>query len=164
MSAVVIAAARPTLLRASRSWSSVLAATAAWRRGAELAVHDTLDRFGRLDVLVNNAGVILLNSALHTTVEEWDRMTKFGLNGFAESLRQELLSEHVRVSVVEPGTVDIELVNHLDEAIWSAARRQINAIEALCADDVADAIVYIVTRERWVAVNEILIRAGDQTW
>ena len=70
----------------------------------------------------------------------------------------------MRVSVVEPGTVDIELVNHLDEAIWSAARRQINAIEALCADDVADAIVYIVTRERRVPVNEILIRAGDQTW
>ncbi len=184
---------------------------------AEGAVHDTLDRFGRLDVLVNSAGIMLLNSALHTTVEEWDQMislnvaalahithaavpylidaaatserqvadlvnvsstagrvarpgssvynlTKFGLNGFAESLRQELLSEHVRVSVVEPGTVDTELVNHLDKATWNAARQQIDASEALRADDVADAIVYIVTRERRVAVNEILIRAGDQTW
>ena len=37
--AAVIAAARPTLLRASRSWSSALAATAAFSRGAELAVH-----------------------------------------------------------------------------------------------------------------------------
>jgi NADP-dependent 3-hydroxy acid dehydrogenase YdfG len=37
-------------------------------------------------------------------------------------------------------------------------------IEAPRADDVADAIVYTVTRERREAVNEILIRAGDQTW
>jgi NADP-dependent 3-hydroxy acid dehydrogenase YdfG len=91
-------------------------------------------------------------------------LTKFGLNGFAESLRQELLSEHVRVSVVEPGTVDTELVNHLGDAVREAARRQVGGIEALRAEDIADAIGYIVTRERRVAVNEILVRAGDQTW
>jgi hypothetical protein len=37
-------------------------------------------------------------------------------------------------------------------------------IEAPRADEVADAVVYFVTRERRVAVNAILIRAGDQTW
>jgi NADP-dependent 3-hydroxy acid dehydrogenase YdfG len=91
-------------------------------------------------------------------------LTKFGINGFTESLRQELLGEHVRVSVVEPGTVDTELVDHLSDAAREAARRQIDGIEALRADDIADAIGYIVTRERRVAVNEILVRASDQTW
>ena len=91
-------------------------------------------------------------------------LTKFGLNGFTESLRQELLSEHVRVSVVEPGTVDTELVNHLGDEIRDAARRQVAEIEALRAEDIADVISYIVTRERRVAVNEMLVRAGDQTW
>jgi NADP-dependent 3-hydroxy acid dehydrogenase YdfG len=165
---------------------------------AERAVQDTLDRFGRLDVLVNNAGITLFGTALHTTVEEWDRMvslnvsallhvthaaipylidaastaprqvadivnvsstagrfarpgcsvdtfTKFGLQGFTESLRQELLTERVRVGVVEPGTA-------------------VSGIEALQAEDIADAIGYIVTRERRVAVNEMLVRAGDQSW
>lgn len=180
-------------------------------------VQGTLDRLGRLDVLVNNAGIMLLNTALHTSLEEWDRMislnltallhvthaavpylidaastsprqvadivnisstagrvarpgssvynlTKFGLNGFTESLRQELLGERVRVAVVEPGTVDTELVNHLGDANRELVRRQVNGIEALHAEDIADAIGYVVTRDRRVAVNEMLVRAGEQTW
>ncbi len=90
--------------------------------------------------------------------------TKFGLNGFSEALRQELLVERVRVSVVEPGTVDTELVNHLGDAIREAARQQLSGVEPLQPGDVADAIAYIVTRARRIAVNEILVRAGEQTW
>lgn len=181
------------------------------------AVNEVVDGLGRLDVLVNNAGIMLLGNAVHTPVSDWDRMielnvgalvhvthaalphlikaasspprrvadivnisstagrvarpgssvynlTKFGLTGFAESLRQELLGERVRVSIVEPGTVDTELVDHLGDEVRGAARRQIEGIEALAADDIADAVSYIVTRERRVAVNEMLIRAGEQTW
>ncbi|GII58565.1 oxidoreductase [Planotetraspora thailandica] len=91
-------------------------------------------------------------------------LTKFGLNAFTESLRQELLSERVRVSVVEPGTVDTELVNHLSDTTRDAARQQIDGIEALRPEDIADAISYIITRDRRVAVNEMLVRAGGQTW
>jgi NADP-dependent 3-hydroxy acid dehydrogenase YdfG len=52
-------------------------------------------------------------------------MTKFGATAFAEALRQEMLSRRVRVSVVEPGTVDTELITHLREDIGRrpAARR-----------------------------------------
>jgi NADP-dependent 3-hydroxy acid dehydrogenase YdfG len=91
-------------------------------------------------------------------------LTKFGLNGFTESLRQELLSEHVRVSVVSPGTVNTELLSHVSDATRDAARRPAGRIEALRPEDIADAIGYIVTRERRVAVNEMLVRASDQTW
>ena len=31
-------------------------------------------------------------------------------------------------------------------------------------DDIADAVAYIVTRDHHVAVNEMLVRASDQTW
>lgn len=184
---------------------------------AEAAVQLVYERFGRLDTLVNNAGIMLLGPAATSKTHDWDRMialnigalvhvthaalphliaaaessprgvadivnvsstagrvarpgssvynlTKFGLNGFTESLRQELLGQKVRVSVVEPGTVDTELTNHLDDAVRDAAKRQIEGIEALRSDDIADAISYLVTRPRRVAINEILIRSGDQTW
>jgi NADP-dependent 3-hydroxy acid dehydrogenase YdfG len=91
-------------------------------------------------------------------------LTKFGLNGFTESLRQELLEERVRVSVIEPGTVDTELVDHLPADIQSATRRRLTGVEALSPIDIADAITYIVTRQRRISVNELLIRATDQTW
>jgi NADP-dependent 3-hydroxy acid dehydrogenase YdfG len=72
--------------------------------------------------------------------------------------------ERVRVGVVEPGTVDTELVDHLGEETREAARRQVPGIDPLRAEDIADAVAYIVTRHRRIAVNEMLIRAGDQTW
>jgi NADP-dependent 3-hydroxy acid dehydrogenase YdfG len=91
-------------------------------------------------------------------------LTKFGLTGFSEALRQELLMERVRVSVVEPGTVSTELIDHLGGATRESAREQVNGIHPLRPDDIADAVAYVVTRERHVAVNQILVRAGEQTW
>jgi NADP-dependent 3-hydroxy acid dehydrogenase YdfG len=90
--------------------------------------------------------------------------TKFGLNAFTESLRQELLKSRVRVSVVEPGTVDTELITHLRDGVREAAANQTATIEPLRPDDIADAVSYIVTRDRRVAVNEMLVRAGEQDW
>ncbi|MBB4936867.1 NADP-dependent 3-hydroxy acid dehydrogenase YdfG [Streptosporangium album] len=37
-------------------------------------------------------------------------------------------------------------------------------MEKLRPEDIAEAVSYIVTRDRRVSVNEILIRAGEQTW
>jgi NADP-dependent 3-hydroxy acid dehydrogenase YdfG len=181
------------------------------------AVERTVSELGRLDVLVNNAGVMLLGPALESPTDEWNRMielnvggtlyvthaalphlvaaaadgprrvadivsisstagrvarpgggvyslTKFGVAAFSESLRQELVAQRVRVAVIEPGTVDTELASHLREEIRSAAERQVGSIEPLRPDDIADAVAYVVTRDRRVAVNELLVRAAEQTW
>ncbi|HEV2639333.1 MAG TPA: SDR family oxidoreductase [Actinocrinis sp.] len=91
-------------------------------------------------------------------------LTKFGVGAFSESLRQELLKQRVRVGVVEPGTVDTELVTHLGDGVREAATNQVNSIEALRPEDIADAVAYMVTRDRRVAVNEMLVRAAEQEW
>jgi NAD(P)-dependent dehydrogenase (short-subunit alcohol dehydrogenase family) len=57
-------------------------------------------------------------------------LTKFGIVAFAESLRQELIMKRVRVGVIEPGTVDTELVTHLREDVRQAARSQVDSIES----------------------------------
>ena len=184
---------------------------------ARRAVEQAASELGRLDVLVNNAGVMLLGPALDAPIDEWERMvalnvsgtlnvtraalphlvhaaqdsrrgvadlvnisstagrvarpgasvyslTKFGLGAFSESLRQELIGQRVRVSVIEPGTVETELVSHLRDDIREAVGNQVAAIEVLRPDDIADAVSYIVTRDRRVAINELLVRAAEQEW
>jgi NADP-dependent 3-hydroxy acid dehydrogenase YdfG len=206
-----------TTIRRDGGSALVLQADVTDQGQAVEAVERTVSELGRVDTLVNNAGVMLLGPALDAPTEDWDRMvalniqgvlyvtraalpylvqaaargprqvadlvtisstagrvarpgasvyalTKFGITAFAESLRQELLKQRVRVSVVEPGTVDTELVTHLREDIRQAARSQVASIEALRAEDIADAVSYIVTRDRRVAVNEMLVRAAEQDW
>ena len=60
--------------------------------------------------------------------------------------------------------MNTELITHVREDIQQAARTQTASIEPLQPDDIADTVAYIVTRDRRVAVNEVLVRAGDQTW
>jgi NADP-dependent 3-hydroxy acid dehydrogenase YdfG len=91
-------------------------------------------------------------------------LTKSGIIAFSDAIGQELLGQRVRVSVIEPGTVDTELVSHLRDDIQQAARRQTESIEPMQPEDIADAVASIVTRDRRVAVDEILIRASEQTW
>jgi NADP-dependent 3-hydroxy acid dehydrogenase YdfG len=43
-------------------------------------------------------------------------------------------------------------------------RERFRGLERMSAEDIADAIEYIVTRPRNVAINEILIRPTEQAW
>jgi NADP-dependent 3-hydroxy acid dehydrogenase YdfG len=181
---------------------------------AARAVERTVSELGRLDTLVNNAGVMLLGPIVDAPLEEWERMiavnvkgllycthaglphllraaqdaprrvadlvnvssvagrragknagvynlTKFGVGAFSESLRQEVTTQHVRVSLVEPGAVLTELRDHLRPEIRNQPS-PFDDIEKLEAEDIADAISYIVTRPRRVAVNELLVRPTEQ--
>jgi NADP-dependent 3-hydroxy acid dehydrogenase YdfG len=91
-------------------------------------------------------------------------LTKFGVNAFSEGIRQELLGKRVRVGVVEPGTVQTEIMDFLEEQAQEAQSRRTAGMVMLQPEDVADAVVYMVTRDRRVAVNEMLVRAAEQTW
>ena len=44
-------------------------------------VHAAIEKFGRMDVLVNNAGLMALAPIDKTLVEEWDRMVDINIKG-----------------------------------------------------------------------------------
>jgi NADP-dependent 3-hydroxy acid dehydrogenase YdfG len=177
------------------------------------AVERTVAELGRLDTLINNAGVMLLGPAVDAPLSEWQRMvelnvlgllysahaalphllraatdsprqvadmvnlssvagrvarngsgvynlTKHGVGAFSESLRQEVTQRYVRVSLVEPGATATELADHNRPEVLERIRNQFG--QRMEAEDIADAITYIVTRPRHVAINEMLIRPTEQ--
>jgi len=180
-------------------------------------VEKTVAEFGRLDVLVNNAGLMLLGPVADAEPGEWKRMldlnvlalmnlshaalphliaaakteprrvadlvnisstagrvarngvavyaaTKFAVGAFSESLRQELAKQHVRVSLVEPGRTVTELAEHNKPEILAMIRANFAMDDPLQAEDIADAVHYVVSRPRHVAINEMLVRPTEQQY
>lgn len=86
--------------------------------------------------------------------------TKHGVNAFCEAVRQEYASRHVRVGLVEPGLVSSEMTTSGQEHAPDATGRSERGV--LDPADIADAVVYLVTRPKHAAVNEIMVRPVEQ--
>jgi NADP-dependent 3-hydroxy acid dehydrogenase YdfG len=90
-------------------------------------------------------------------------LTKFGVNGFTESLRQEVTQRHLRVGVVEPGGVVTELGSHNKPEVRNAMIDPFyEQTEVLSPEDIADGVAYMVTRPRHTAIGELWIMPTDQ--
>ena len=89
--------------------------------------------------------------------------TKFGVVGFSEALRKELVADRVRVTVVEPGVVETELRDHVaHEKARAAINAYADSVRQLQSVDVANAILFAVSQPAHVCINEILMRPTDQ--
>ena len=90
-------------------------------------------------------------------------LTKFGVNGFTESLRQEVTQRHVRVGVLEPGGVETELGSHNRPEIQKEMIDPFyEQTEVLAPEDIADGVAYMVTRPRHTAIGELWIMPTAQ--
>jgi NADP-dependent 3-hydroxy acid dehydrogenase YdfG len=148
-------------------------------------VHTAYGRWRRLDIVVNNAGVMLLGPIGGADTEDWRRMvsvnvssvagrtaragsavynaTKWGVGAFSEALRQEVYQDSIRVTVLEPGAVATGLTEHItDPGAKRETQEWIHSIRPLQSEDIAAAIIYAVTQPEHVSVNEILIRPTQE--
>lgn len=89
--------------------------------------------------------------------------TKHAITALSEGLRQEFSQRgNIRVTCVEPGVVATELTNTITDESLKAFVESTKKMEALRAEDIANAILYAVESPEHVNVNEILIRPVTQ--
>ncbi len=92
-------------------------------------------------------------------------MTKWGVVGYSESLRQEGAHIGVRVTCVEPGFVETELHGHNEHpmVLEQIEKTKEQTGKVLESSDIANAIVYALAQPKHVSINEILVRPSGQT-
>lgn len=79
-----------------------------WTQAGQL-VHQAIDAFGRLDVLVNNAGVLRDRSLPRLSEQEWDAVIAVHMKGTAGTMHH--AAEHWREFATEQGPLDARIIN-----------------------------------------------------
>lgn len=179
------------------------------RSQVQKLVDAAVKEFGRVDVMLNNAGLMPLAPLERLKTDEWDQMidvnfkgtlngiaaalphmkkqksgqiinvssvyghkvgpgaavycaTKFAVRALSEGLRQEVKPYNIRTTVISPGAVATELLDHISEKdIADNVREHVNEI-AIPADSFARMVAFAISQPEDVDVNEILFRPTAQ--
>ena len=179
------------------------------REQVQKLIDTTVETYGQVDVLLNNAGLMPLAPMERLKVEEWEQMldvnlkgtlygiaaalphmkerksgqiinvssvyghkvapgaavycaTKFAVRALSEGLRQEVKPYNIRTTVISPGAVDTELLDHISEKdIADNVREHVSQI-AVPADSFARMVAFAISQPEDVDVNEILFRPTAQ--
>ena len=172
-------------------------------------VDSAVEQFGRVDVILNNAGIMPLSPMDRLNVDEWDKMvdvnikgvlngiaavlpymkeqksgqiintssvaghkiftgsavysaTKFAVRALTEGLRMEVKPYNIRTTIVCPGAVKTELLEHITEADIQQANQDYVGAVGLSPDSFARVVAFAISQPEDVDINEIIFRPTSQ--
>jgi len=172
-------------------------------------VDATVAEFGRVDVLLNNAGIMPLSLVESLHVDEWDKMidvnlkgvlngiaavlpymkeqksgqiintssvaghkvfsgsavysaTKFAVRALTEGLRMEVKPHNIRTTIVCPGAVKTELLEHITDADVKQANEDYVGAVGISPDSFARVVAFAISQPEDVDINEIIFRPTSQ--
>jgi 3-hydroxy acid dehydrogenase / malonic semialdehyde reductase len=88
--------------------------------------------------------------------------SKFAVRGFTYALREDLLGRPLRITTVDAGLVETEFSVVRFKGDTEQASAVYRGIDALTADDIADCVIWALTRPWHVNVDEIVVKARNQ--
>ena len=89
--------------------------------------------------------------------------SKFAVRGFTYALREDLLGRPIRLTLVDPGLVESEFSIVRFRGDREEAKKPYEGVEPLTPDDIAECVVFALTRPLHVNVDEIVIKALTQS-
>ncbi|MET0252003.1 MAG: SDR family NAD(P)-dependent oxidoreductase [Novosphingobium sp.] len=175
------------------------------------AVREAAEQLGRLDIVVNSAGINEYGGVQTLDLASWRRVidinlmgtiytcaaavpilkaagggdivnisstsgrraaaafasystSKHGVQGFSESLRQEVGGIGIRVCIIEPGATESEIASSVsDPKAREFMHKHVTKEGAMKASDIADAIVFVVGLPPRANVSTMLVRPTIDT-
>ena len=179
------------------------------REQVKAMVEATVQKFGRVDVILNNAGIMPLSPIDRLNVDEWDKMidvnikgvlngiaavlpymkeqksgqiintssvaghkvfngsavysaTKYAVRALTEGLRMEVKPYNIRTTIVCPGAVKTELLEHITEEDIQQANKDYVGAVGISADSFARVVAFAIMQPEDVDINEIIFRPTSQ--
>jgi len=172
-------------------------------------VDSAVEQFGKVDVILNNAGVMPLSPVDRLNVEEWNTMidvnikgvlngiaavlphmkaqksgqiintssvaghkifhgsavysaTKFAVRALTEGLRVEIKPYNIRTTIVCPGAVKTELLEHISEADIQQANQDYVGAVGISPESFARVVAFAISQPEDVDINEVIFRPTAQ--
>lgn len=179
------------------------------RADVQRLVDTAVKTYGRIDVLINNAGIMPLSPLERLKIDEWDQMidvnlkgvlygiaavlpymkdqksghiinlasvaghklfagsavysaTKFAVRALSEGLRQEVKPYNIRTTIISPGAVKTELLDHISEQDVQKANQDYVGQVGVPAETFANLVAFAISQPEDVDINEILFRPTAQ--
>jgi 3-hydroxy acid dehydrogenase / malonic semialdehyde reductase len=89
--------------------------------------------------------------------------SKYAVRGFTYALREDLLGRPIHLTTVDPGLVETNFSQVRFRGDQEKARKVYENVEALKPEDIAECIVFALTRPPHVNVDEIVVKALAQS-
>ncbi|HZH94813.1 MAG TPA: SDR family oxidoreductase [Flavisolibacter sp.] len=172
-------------------------------------VEKAVGQFGRVDVILNNAGITLLSTMDSLHVDEWDKMidvnikgvlngiaavlpymkeqksgqiintssvaghkvfngsavysaTKYAVRALTEGLRMEVKAYNIRTTIICPGAVKTELLEHITDVDVRQANEEYVGSVGISPDSFARVVAFAISQPEDVDINEIIFRPTSQ--
>lgn len=196
-------------IRGNGGKSLAIAADVTNRDQVKKLVDSAVKEFGRIDVILNNAGIMPLSPMERINVDEWDKMidvnikgvlngiaavlpymkeqksgqiintssvaghkiyngsavysaTKFAVRALTEGLRMEVKPYNIRTTIVCPGAVKTELLEHISEADIQQANKDYVGAVGISPDSFARVVAFAINQPDDVDINEVIFRPTSQ--